>query len=85
MTTTQPQLQTPTDLPRSALGKVADVLNAVLPDSFTLFLKTKNFHWHVSGPHFREYHLMLDDHAAQILGTTDEIAVKPRSSFSAIS
>lgn len=77
MTTTQ-QLQTPTDLPRNALGNVADVLNAALADSFTLFLKTKNFHWHVSGPHFRDYHLMLDDQAAQILGTTDEIAERIR-------
>jgi len=78
MTTTQPQLRTPTDLPRNALSNVADVLNAVLADSFALFLKTKNFHWHVSGPHFRDYHLMLDDQAAQILGTTDEIAERIR-------
>ena len=78
MTTTQQQLRTPTDLLRNALSNVADVLNAVLADSFALFLKTKNFHWHVSGPHFRDYHLMLDDQAAQILGTTDEIAERIR-------
>jgi starvation-inducible DNA-binding protein len=76
MTTTQ--LRAPTDLPSDALGNVADALNAVLADSFALFLKTKNFHWHVSGPHFRDYHLMLDDQAAQILGTTDEIAERIR-------
>jgi len=51
MTTTQPQLQTPTGLPRDALGNVADALNTLLADSFALFMKTKNFHWHVSGPH----------------------------------
>ena len=78
MTTTQPQLQTPTGLPRDALGNVADALNTLLADSFALFMKTKNFHWHVSGPHFRDYHLMLDDQAAQILGTTDEIAERIR-------
>jgi len=83
MTTTQPQHRTPTDLPRNALGNVADVLNAVLADSFALFLKTKNFHWHVSGPHFRDYHLMLDDQAAQILGTTDEIAERIRKTGNA--
>ena len=78
MTATQPQLRTPTDLPSDALGNVADALNAVLADSFALFLKTKNFHWHVSGPHFRDYHLMLDTQAVQILGTTDEIAERIR-------
>ena len=78
MTTTQAQVKTPTDLLRDGLSNVADVLNAVLADSFALFLKTKNFHWHVSGPHFRDYHLMLDAQAAQILGTTDEIAERIR-------
>ena len=53
-------------------------LNKLLADSFALYLKTKNFHWHVSGPHFREYHLMLDDQAAAILGTTDLIAERVR-------
>ena len=57
---------------------VADALNGILADSFALYLKTKNFHWHVSGPHFRDYHLMLDDQAAQILGTTDAIAERVR-------
>jgi starvation-inducible DNA-binding protein len=57
---------------------VADALNAVLADSYALYIKTKNFHWHVSGPHFRDYHLMLDEQAAQILGTTDAIAERVR-------
>lgn len=55
-----------------------DALNAVLADSFALYLKTKNFHWHVSGPHFRDYHLLLDEQAAQILATTDIIAERVR-------
>ena len=53
-------------------------LNALLADSFALYLKTKNFHWHVSGPHFRDYHLLLDDQAAQIFATTDLIAERVR-------
>jgi len=57
---------------------VADALNGILADSFALYLKTKNFHWHVSGPHFRDYHLMLDEQARQILATTDPIAERVR-------
>jgi starvation-inducible DNA-binding protein len=57
---------------------VSDALNGVLADSYALYLKTKDFHWHVTGPHFRDYHLMLDEQAAQILGTTDEIAERVR-------
>jgi starvation-inducible DNA-binding protein len=71
-------LETPTDLPTNKLATVADALNAILADSYALYLKTKNFHWHVSGPHFRDYHLMLDDQATQILGTTDQIAERVR-------
>jgi len=71
-------LATPTDLASNAAKTVADALNGILADSFALYLKTKNFHWHVSGPHFRDYHLMLDDQAAQILGTTDDIAERVR-------
>ena len=56
----------------------ANALNAFLADSFALYLKTKNFHWHVSGPHFRDYHLLLDEQAAQILATTDIIAERVR-------
>ena len=57
---------------------VAEALNAILADSFALYLKTKNFHWHVSGPHFRDYHLLLDEQAAQILAVTDAIAERVR-------
>jgi len=73
-----PRLATPTDLPGNAVSSVADALNAILADSFALYLKTKNFHWHVSGPHFRDYHLMLDAQATQILATTDIIAERVR-------
>ncbi len=72
------ELATPTDLTANSTMSVADALNGVLADSYALYLKTKNFHWHVSGPHFRDYHLMLDDQAAQILGTTDAIAERVR-------
>jgi starvation-inducible DNA-binding protein len=78
MANTQPQLDTPTDLASNAVNSVADALNGILADSFALYLKTKNFHWHVSGPHFRDYHLMLDEQAAEILGTTDDIAERVR-------
>jgi starvation-inducible DNA-binding protein len=71
-------LATPSDLRRNDRSKVSEALNAVLADSFALYLKTKNFHWHISGPHFRDYHLMLDDQGAQILGTTDDIAERVR-------
>lgn len=57
---------------------LAEAMNGLLADSFALYLKTKNFHWHVAGPHFREYHLLLDDHAAQILAITDAIAERVR-------
>ena len=72
------ELKTPTDLERNSVRSVAEALNAVLADSYALYLKTKNFHWHVTGPHFRDYHLMLDEQAAQILGTTDAIAERVR-------
>jgi len=62
----------------NAKKAVADALNGILADSFALYLKTKNFHWHVSGPHFRDYHLMFDEQAAQILATTDLIAERVR-------
>ena len=71
-------LATPTDLTSNAARSVADTLNGILADTFALYFKTKNFHWHVSGPHFRDYHLMLDDQAAQILATTDVIAERVR-------
>jgi starvation-inducible DNA-binding protein len=71
-------LATPTDLNRNDTRTVADALNASLADCYALYLKTKNFHWHVSGPHFRDYHLLLDDQAAQILAITDAIAERVR-------
>ena len=71
-------LATPTDLRSNQLASVADALNAALADCFALFFKTKNFHWHVSGPHFRDYHLLMDDQAAQIYGITDAIAERVR-------
>ena len=74
----KPELATPTDLGGNAMSTVADALNAILADSYALYLKTKNFHWHVSGPHFRDYHLMLDDQATQILAGTDGIAERVR-------
>ena len=73
-----PNLKPPTDLNRNDTRTVAEALNIALADCFALYLKTKNFHWHVSGPHFRDYHLMLDDQATQILGTTDAIAERVR-------
>ncbi len=71
-------LATPTSLNRNDTKTVADALNGALADSYALYFKTKNFHWHVSGPHFRDYHLLLDDQAAQILGVTDAIAERVR-------
>ena len=71
-------LATPTDLRSNQLSSVADALNAALADCFALFFKTKNFHWHVSGPHFRDYHLLLDEQAAQIFASTDDIAERVR-------
>ena len=67
-------LQTPTDLGAEATKDIAAALNLLLADLFALYLKTKNFHWHVSGPHFRDYHLLLDEHADQIYATTDPVA-----------
>lgn len=71
-------LDTPTDLNRNDTRTVADALNVALADAYALYLKTKNYHWHVSGPHFRDYHLMLDEQAAQILAVTDVIAERVR-------
>ena len=76
---TAADLKTPTDLKSNETKSVAQALNAALADSYALYLKTKNFHWHVSGPHFRDYHLMFDEQATQILGTTDAIAPRPES------
>jgi starvation-inducible DNA-binding protein len=71
-------LETPTDLKSNAVREVAGALNILLADMFGLYVKTKNFHWHLSGPHFREYHLLLDEQADQIFATTDDIAERVR-------
>src|SRR5215212_8659563 len=71
-------LATPTDLSAEAARDISGALNALLADMFALYLKTKNFHWHVSGPHFRDYHLLLDEQADQIFATTDPIAERAR-------
>ncbi len=71
-------LDTPTDLDAAAVRDLAGALNILLADMFCLYLKTKNFHWHVSGPHFRDYHLLLDEQAEQIFATTDDIAERVR-------
>jgi len=73
-----PDLDTPVDLPNEASRAVTKALNEILADSFVLYVKTKNFHWHVSGPHFRDYHLMFDEQSEQILATVDEIAERVR-------
>ena len=71
-------LDTPTDLSPKNVGTAADALNTTLADLYALYLKTKNFHWHMSGPHFRDYHLLLDDQATQILSITDDVAERIR-------
>jgi starvation-inducible DNA-binding protein len=71
-------LATPTDIDRQSVKDISGALNALLADVFALYLKTKNFHWHMSGPHFRDYHLLLDEHADQIFAMTDEIAERVR-------
>ncbi|HEY7247535.1 MAG TPA: DNA starvation/stationary phase protection protein [Xanthobacteraceae bacterium] len=84
MTTTEAKtrrkaaLDTPTDLAPNAVRDISGELNMLLADMFALYLKTKNFHWHVSGPHFRDYHLLLDEQGAQIFATTDDIAERVR-------
>ena len=71
-------LTTPTDLDAATAKEVGGALNRILADVFALYLKTKNFHWHVSGPHFRDYHLLLDEQADQIFAMTDPIAERVR-------
>lgn len=74
----QESLHTPSGLGADAVKNITGALNALLADVFALYLKSKNFHWHVSGPHFRDYHLLLDEQAGQIFGMTDEIAERVR-------
>jgi starvation-inducible DNA-binding protein len=71
-------LDTPTDLSTDAVSEISEQLNAVLATTFALYLKTKNFHWHVSGPHFRDYHLLLDEQGEQIFASTDDLAERVR-------
>ena len=71
-------LHTPTDLKSNAVRDISGALNILLADVFALYLKTKNFHWHMSGPHFRDYHLLLDEQGDQIFATTDAIAERVR-------
>jgi starvation-inducible DNA-binding protein len=72
------EMNTPTDLSADAVEKVSKALNGLLADAFALYLKTKNFHWHLSGRHFRDYHLMLDEQSDQIFATTDPLAERVR-------
>ncbi len=71
-------LETTTDLNRDAVVEISDELRRLLADVFALYLKTKNFHWHMSGRHFRDYHLLLDEHAEQIFAMTDDVAERAR-------
>src|SRR5271155_1432822 len=70
--------ETPTDLSREGVAEITTALRQLLADAFALYLKTKNFHWHMTGPHFRDYHLLLDEHADQIFAMTDDIAERAR-------
>ena len=76
--TKEAPLITPTDLKPAATKDISGAMNAILADVFALYLKTKNFHWHMSGPHFRDYHLLLDDQSDQIFAMTDPIAERVR-------
>ena len=71
-------LDTPTDLERAGVEQICEELRKLLADVFTLYVKMKNFHWHMSGPHFRDYHLLLDDQADEIFNVTDAIAERAR-------
>jgi starvation-inducible DNA-binding protein len=71
-------LATPASFTSNAVQDLSGALNALLADVFVLYLKTKNFHWHMSGPHFRDYHLLLDEHGDQIFAMTDDIAERVR-------
>lgn len=72
------RLETPTDLSGNAVPEIAEALNRLVADSYALYTKTKNFHWHVSGPHFRDYHLLFDEQAGEIFATIDELAERVR-------
>src|SRR5258706_680362 len=70
--------ETPTDLNREGVVEITTALRRLLADAFALYLKTKNFHWHMTGQHFRDYHLLLDEHAEQVFAMTDDIAERAR-------
>src|ERR1700758_275852 len=72
------KLKTPSELGSNAVKDISAALRAMLADTFALYLKTKNFHWHASGPHFRDYHLLLDEQATQVFAMTDDIAERVR-------
>jgi len=71
-------LFTPSDISTESVREIGGGLNALVADVFALYLKTKNFHWHMSGPHFRDYHLLLDDHGDQLFAMTDDLAERAR-------
>jgi starvation-inducible DNA-binding protein len=71
-------LKTPSDIEPEAVKDITGALNTLLADTFVLYVKTKNFHWHMSGPHFRDYHLLLDEHGDQLFAMTDDIAERVR-------
>jgi len=73
-----PRLTTQTDLSDNAVPEIAEALNGLVADSYVLYTKTKNFHWHVSGPHFRDYHLLFDEQAIEIFATVDDLAERVR-------
>src|SRR5882724_4232245 len=73
-----PPLETPTDLSGEAVATISEALNRLLADTYALYVKTKNFHWHVSGPHFRSYHQLFDEQAKELFETTDELAERVR-------
>ncbi|MEZ5856429.1 MAG: DNA starvation/stationary phase protection protein [Hyphomicrobiaceae bacterium] len=75
---TSAELATPTDLKKTGTAKIAQVINILVADAFSLYFKTKNFHWHMSGPNFRDYHILLDEHADQIFATIDPLAERVR-------
>src|ERR1700755_653505 len=72
------RLATQTDLSGNAVPEIAEALHGLVADAFALYLKTKNFHWHVSGPHFRDYHLLFDEQAAEIFASIDDLAERVR-------
>jgi len=73
-----PRLDTPTDLSSDATTQISHALNVLLADTYAVYVKTKNFHWHISGPHFRSYHLLFDEQAKELFDTTDDLAERVR-------